>query len=211
MVTTIRPRDYILGSLKIKAEDVGAPEWLAILKKAQRNCDPYLKYLPGFKPIKEVMNDRERNRKTDNAVVEFFCDFNEETLCVWVSCLSHETEGEIPQALGPRFFTEKVLLLTRKGLLVLWDAKYERELEWGPDRWGPGNSYDVIQTAIFSRFSMASDSCLLKLLPHHPRLGIAIVEKLWELTRKGIAERQKRLGDFIKMESELAGLLERVE
>jgi len=206
MVTTIRPKDYILGSLKINAEDVGASEWLAIVKRAKSICNPYLKYLPYFEPLKEAMNDWKRKRKTDNAVAEFFDGFNEESLCVWVSQLSHETEGELSPADGVRFFTEKNLLLSRKGQLVLWDARYERK-----KRWGPGNSYDVLQIAIFSRFSKVSDDDLLTLFAHHPRLGRDIVNKLWQLANNGVEERQKRLRDFTEMERALASFLERTD
>lgn len=211
MVTTIRPKNYILGSLRIKAEAVGPSEWLAIVKAAKSICNPYLKYLPDFEPLKETMNDWRSKRKTDNAVVTFFPGFNEESLCVWVSSLSHETEGQLSPADGVRFVTEKDLLLSRKGHLVLWDAKYERETRWGSDAWGPGNSYDVIEIAIFSRFSKVSDDNLITLITHHPRLGRDIVNKLWELANKGVVERQRRLSDFTKMERVLAGFLERID
>ena len=206
MVTTNRltAKDYILGSLKIKAEDVGASEWLAIVKESKSICNPYLKYLPGFTPIKEAMNDWQRKRATDNKVAEFFDGFDSESLCVWVSGLSHECEGELSPGAGVRFVMEKELMFTRKGQLVLWDAKHEREI-----RWGRGSDYDVLEKAIYSRFSELSDDDLLTLFAHHPRLGRDIVNKLWQLAAKGVEERQRRLRDFTEMEKTLASFLKR--
>jgi hypothetical protein len=204
MVTTIKPKDYILSSLIIKAEDVGASEWLAIVQKSKSICNPYLKYLPGFTPIREAMNDWQKKRSTDNKVAEFFEGFDGESLCVWVSGLSSEGEGTLSPGAGVRFWMEKELLLTRKGQLVLWDAKYEREI-----RWGRGNDYDVIEKAIYSRFSEVSDDDILTLFTHHPRLGRDIVSKLWQLATKGVEERQRRLRDFNEMEKALAGFWER--
>jgi hypothetical protein len=208
MVPTIKPKDYITGSLQIKAEDVGASGWLMITREAERICKPYLKYLPGFVPIREMMNDWRRKRSTSDAVVKYFKGFKAESLCVWLTAISRECEGELPPVGEARFIMEKDLLLSRKGQLVLWDAKYERKKRYNSNR---QDDYDLVEIAIYSRFTEVLDVNLLALFDHYPRLGRDIVNKLWRLVTEGIEERQKRLRNLNEVERTLAGFLKRVE
>jgi hypothetical protein len=212
MVTTIRPKEYILGSLKLKTRDFSAADWLEIIEVALKLCKPHLKYFPNYKSAKDLMTKKDSTnymdcRTTDKSRMQFFADFDEESQCYSIFPFSHETEGDLPGH-GVKFFSESYLLLTRKGQWVNWTAKYERKARYSS---GSRRDEGIEEEAVFSRFSKLSSKDLLEVLEKYPKLGKRILIFLEKVARKG-AEEKERLGeDLRKLERKIGDFLERTE
>lgn len=209
MRTSIRPTEYILGSLRLNERDIEPKAWLEVVSEAMKICGPYLKYCPGFRPIKESMNDWQVPRVTDASVVEFFEDFDGDSLCSHTAQLSYETEGSVePAGYGVRFVTEQNLLLFRKGWFVLWSARYERERR-SRNRSNAWDDYEMVEKAHFSRFSPISGDQILPFLTQSPRLGRQIILTLCNVVTGKVKERERMLEKDREIQGFLLGLSER--
>ena len=190
---------YILsGSDPIPFEDLNGTERLEVIKRVLKICGPHLKYLSGFKKIAEQMNEYQgpsaSPRSVDRKVVTFSAVnavINEETLCVWIATLSHETLGELPPGHGVRFVNEQTLFFTRRGKFILRNAEWERELRPRPDK-GP-RAEQVVDVAQSIGFAEVSEIELSTILVTDSSLGIRILDILHSLLSQTIGERQRRL------------------
>jgi hypothetical protein len=201
MDTSIRPEQYITGSLKIKAEEIDAEGWFHVLKEIMSICKAHLKYLSGFKPIEESINNFRNLERTKDEAIKAFPGFSKKMLCRVVGQISHETEGEFGG--GVRFYTCENLLLTKKGYFVFWKAKYERAY------WIPRDK--ISSTAEYSHFSKLSLKEASKIISVHPKLGLNIIAQLRHEVNEGIRDRERRVAELRNMDRDLYHFEERFQ
>jgi len=203
--------NFILGTLTVPTSEIEASEWLKIIKAALAICKPYLKYLPGFKPISECLNchlGSYHSRKTDKAIVEFPKSITQKTGCVEIDDLIQKTEGEIPGN-GVRFVILRTLFLSRKGKWINWDYKFERKVQHGLGF--RGHHTGILEVAKICKFSLVNEDTLLRSLAEKPDLGEQILDILFSLAVEGIKERKERLQQIEQVGERLAEIRSRID
>ena len=205
--------DFVLGDLRVVATELQPEEWLQIVQRVLEICKPYLKYLPGFNPIGELLNyeypHNRDPRKTDESIIEFPEGINQNTLCLDVASLSHNTIGELPPpGYGVRYVEPENLLLTRKGDWLLWEFRFERKSRF------KGNRHVILEMVEMCKFSLLEKDSLLLCLKRKPwvgkTVGTAILSSLRLIAQEGVRERKLRLQGVKDIENQLAGILNRI-
>jgi|GEM_PF-6829225 len=188
----------ILGQLRVAASAMTPGEWHTVVTVALEQYKPHLKYLPGFKPLKELFscmmghgNTYDR-RITDPGVVEYSSpEVDGDTKCLWVASISHQTEGEnrASRHHGCRFVQKKDLYLTIKGDFVLSDHKYERVVHSGLGY--RQHREGIYETAVWWKFTVVEGDSLRPLLVAD--VGSSILDVLLKYGRESVHQRRQHL------------------
>ncbi len=213
MDTSIR-LGFILGRVTIPAVELQPDEWLNIIQEVLGVYKPYLKYLPGFKPIGESLNCHIReydDRCTDEKIVRFPKGISQKTRCTRVASLSHETEEDMP-GYGARFVIEEHLLLTQKGHWLLWKFKYSRQVRQGLGfRAHRSGIREIAEICDFSLLKgLTFSECLARQPEHGFPVGEQILRALHAMASEGVRERENRLHGVQGIEHHLAEILNRI-
>ncbi len=188
--------EAILGQLRVDASEITPEEWLQVVTDVLEQHKPHLKYLRGFRPLKEEFNCATGNsgydyRRTNMEVVEFPVEIDADTKCLWVAKISHEVEGKNQwgENHGCRFVQQKDLYLTTKGEFLLSDHKYERIVRDGLGYRSHRTGIDDV--AVWWKFALLADDSLRSVLK--PEVGCTILDVLIKYGEESVQERRRHL------------------
>lgn len=203
--------DFIMGRLRIPYKRILPDLWLAIITEILDSLKPQLKYLSGFEEISKALNYHARDydcRQTSDGVVSGPPDFNPELRVIFLFHYPHQCEEELDPGHGVRYVLEKKVLLTKKGQLLLWEAKYERILVAGQGY--RGHRSGITEEAQYSRFSWMEVNDLLDIFKIHDHAGLAILRTLMTYVDQTISLSSQRIASWEGSSSELHGINGRI-
>lgn len=212
MGTPIRPVDMILGEHKVDAADLEVTDRLAIVQKLRQRFLSHLKYMPGFKEIRDEVNKSLYNydrRKTDQKVLRFAHAIFEHTRCLSLATVSHKAYGDNPagSGFGCHFVEQEELLLTQDGEVLKWVQKYRRDVEHGlGDRPHRSGIREVAEISTFLRVS--EDQMQVELAD--TKVFTQVLHSMCELVGKCVEERETRLGSMKHLEQFTDGVLSHI-
>lgn len=185
--------EMILGNHKVEAEELKPEERLAIVEKLLEMSRPQLKYMPGFKEIRDMMNVEYGycgsiiRRETNLNVVKWAECMSRSGIerVTGLAQVSHSVwcgHGTGPCQNEPHFFEEVELLLTKSGGgIYKWEQKYRREGR-------------ITEVAIISAISSVRGDELQVLLT--PSVFLNIVASIRMLIVGCVEERKNRLASM---------------
>jgi hypothetical protein len=127
--------DVVLGTCKVSVTELTALERADLVKGVVEKLLPLLQYLPGFQEISRLAQDRgsygprtTRHTRPDTLVLSE--GLEADTRLLRLSDV--EVKGQPTYDDPPSWLFESVLLATREGRLVLWEARYTLTREHVP-------------------------------------------------------------------------------
>jgi len=169
-----------------------------------------LKYLPCFKPLTELLNGGIltgcATRRTDIDIVEFPVDISERTKIVEVQVLEDGDAGSTS--------VRRSLLLTDKGVLLLWSAVYSRPVganelcqsTKGRDEVAEESRFEIFDD---NKLSLATSQSHLWKVDWRKVIMKILVLLRGEIT-KCVEERQRYLQSMEETRCRLNGILRRI-
>lgn len=204
----------ILGKPVFTLDELSVEDRWRIVEATLQICKPYLKYLKTseFESINDLLNIKRKEycRKTNKGLVSFFDkDINFKLRCIKIITIrSSESERKPTHLVKIRDRRVKHLLLSQKGIWIIWSYKMRVELTFSPEF---QELLDVSETIEECKFKAINKEDFLNILSITPGLVYTIIDKLYLIAHRTVEEKRDRLRSIEEVRDELDAIKQRIQ